>query len=78
MDTLPKLLSEMRERYPDTIPPQVFEAYCQRYLYYYHRHIKYQPIQFISGWRWSEARRREFRSAFEVTDPLKIYEAETK
>ncbi len=78
MDNLPKLLSEMRQRYPDSIPPPVFEAYCQRYLYYYHRQIKNQPVQFISGWRWSEARRREFRSAFEVTDLLKIYEAETR
>jgi hypothetical protein len=54
MDNLPRLLSEMRERYPDSIPPPVFEAYCQRYLHYYHREIKHQPAQFISGWRWSE------------------------
>jgi hypothetical protein len=78
MDTLPKLLSEMRERYPDSIPSPVYEAYCQRYLHYYHRHIKYQPIQFISGWRWSEARRREFRSAFEITDLLKFSDSESR
>jgi|GEM_PF-1503507 hypothetical protein len=78
MDNLPKLLREMRERYPDRIPPPVFEAYCQRYLYYYHRNIKYQPLPFISGWRWSEARRREFRSAFELTDLLQICEHETR
>lgn len=78
MDTLPKLLSEMRNRYPDSIPPAVFEAYSQRYLHYYHRHIKSQPVQFISGWRWSEARRREFRSAFDITDLLDIYEAEIR
>ena len=78
MDNLPKLLSEMRDRNPDSISTHVFEEYCQRYMYYYHRQIKQQPAQFISGWRWSEARRREFRSAFEITDLLKIYEAETR
>lgn len=74
MDNLPKLMREMRERYPDVIPAPVFDAYCLRYLHYYHRHIKYQPIQFVSAWRWSEARRREFRSAFDITDLVNIYE----
>lgn len=74
MDNLPKLLREMRDHYPEEIPQIVFEAYCHRYMHYYDRHIKYQPIKFMSAWRWSEARRREFRNAFEITDLLKVCE----
>lgn len=66
MDNLPTLMREMRAKYPDDVPIAVLEEYCRRYQYYYHRYIQKQPIRFYGAWGWSEARRREFRKAFDA------------
>jgi hypothetical protein len=67
MDNLPTLMSEIRSKYADDVPLEVLEAYCRRYLHYYHRHIEQQPARFYGAWGWSEARRREFRKAFDAS-----------
>jgi hypothetical protein len=67
MDNLPNLMREIRAKYLDTVPLSVLEEYCRRYLHYYHRHVEQQPVRFYGAWGWSEARRREFRKAFETT-----------
>ena len=66
MDNIPTLLREMRTRYPDDVPLAVLEGYCVRYQQYYHRYVEQQPIRFYGASGWSEARRREFRKAFDV------------
>ncbi len=66
MDNLPTLMSEIRSNYADDVPLEVLEAYCRRYLHYYHRHVETQPVRFYGAWGWSEARRREFRRAFDL------------
>jgi hypothetical protein len=67
MDNLPTLMREIRAKYPDDVPLSVLEEYCRRYLHHYHRHVERQPVRFYGAWGWSEARRREFRKAFEAT-----------
>ena len=67
MDDLPSLMREIRSQYPNGVPMTALESCCRRYLHYYHRHIQQQPIRFYGAWGWSEARRREFRRAFDAT-----------
>jgi hypothetical protein len=67
MDKLSNLISDISEKYPDGIPITLLESYCRRYLHYYHRHIQPQPVRFYGAWGWSEARRREFRRAFDAS-----------
>lgn len=67
MDDLPTLMREISTRYPEGVPVAVLESYCRRYLHYYHRHVEHQPLRFYGAWGWSEARRREFRRAFDAT-----------
>jgi hypothetical protein len=68
MDNLPTLMREIRAKYPDDVPSEVLEDYCRRYQYFYHQHVEQQPIRFYGAWGWSEARRREFRKAFDATN----------
>jgi len=67
MDDLPHLICEISRQYPDGVPVASLELYCRRYLHYYHRHIQPQPVRFYGAWGWSEARRREFRRAFDAS-----------
>jgi len=67
MDNLPTLMREIRTRYPDDVPLIVLEGYCGRYQHYYHCYVEQQPVRFYGAWGWSEARRRAFRKAFDVT-----------
>lgn len=67
LDDLPTLMREIRAKYPYDVPLSALEAYCRRYLHYYYLHIEHQPVRFYGAWGWSEARRREFRKAFEAT-----------
>ena len=67
MDNLPTLMRELRCKYADEVPLDVLEAYCKRYLHYYHRYVAHQPELFYGAWGWSEARRREFRKAFDAS-----------
>ena len=65
MDDLKSLMEEIRSLHADGITTPDLENYCKRYLYYYHQHVERQPSRFYGAWGWSEARRREFRKAFE-------------
>ena len=67
MDNLPNLMRELQSSYEAEVPLSVLEEYCRRYLHYYHRSVEQQPVRFYGAWGWSEARRREFRKAFEAT-----------
>lgn len=67
MDNLNALMLELNNRYSSEVPLSVLEEYCRRYLHHYHRHVELQPVRFYGAWGWSEARRREFRKAFEAT-----------
>ena len=70
MDDLPSLMLEIRDRFGNRVPIAALEDYCRRYLHYYHRHVQQQPVRFYGAWGWSEARRREFRKAFDATGLL--------
>jgi hypothetical protein len=72
MDKLSNLISDISEKYPDGIPITLLESYCRRYLHYYHRHIQPQPARFYGAWGWSEARRREFRRAFDASGVIAL------
>jgi hypothetical protein len=67
VDNLSTLMREIQAKHPDAVPLSVLEECCRRYLHYYHRHVERQPVRFYGAWGWSEARRREFRKAFEAT-----------
>ncbi|MFN5101028.1 MAG: hypothetical protein ACK5D0_12520 [Burkholderiaceae bacterium] len=67
MDNLLTLIDEISRRYPDGVPVDSLESYCRRYLHYYHRHVQHQPVRFYGAWGWSEARRQEFRRAFDAS-----------
>ncbi len=64
---LASLMQELKSRYEAEVPLSVLEEYCRRYLHYHHQHVEQQPVRFYGAWGWSEARRREFRKAFEAT-----------
>ena len=64
---LTSLMWELKSRYEADVPLAVLEEYCRRYLHYYHQNVEQQPVRFYGAWGWSEARRREFRKAFEAT-----------
>jgi hypothetical protein len=65
MDDLKSLMGEICALNADEITAADLESYCKRYLHYYHQHKERQPSRFYGAWGWSEARRREFRKAFE-------------
>ena len=67
MDSLPTLMAEIRSKYATDVTIEVLEAYCRRLLHYYHRHVGTQPVRFYGAWGWSEARRQEFRRAFDAS-----------
>jgi hypothetical protein len=67
MDNLPTLMSEIGSKYADDVPIELLEEACRRYQIYYHRRIEPQPERFYGTWGWSEARRREFRKAFDAS-----------
>ena len=67
IDNLSNLMREIAARYPDGAPAETLELYCRRYLHYYHRQVQPQPVRFYGAWGWSEARRREFRRAFDAS-----------
>ena len=73
LSDLASLMHELRSNYDADVPLEVLEEYCRRYLHYYHRHIERQPVRFYGAWGWSEARRREFRKAFEATGMQGVY-----
>ena len=64
---LPNLMHELQSSYEAEVPLSVLEEYCRRYMHYYHRDVEHQPVRFYGAWGWSEARRREFRKAFDAT-----------
>lgn len=66
MDDLKSLMEEIRSLSDDGVSPTDLESYCKRYLHYYHQQIERQPSRFYGAWGWSEARRREFRQAFDA------------
>ena len=72
MDNLPTLINEISRRYPDGVPVDSLESYCRRYLHYYHRYVQPQPVRFYGAWGWSEARRREFRRAFDASGTVAL------
>jgi hypothetical protein len=63
---LNSLMEEIRSLPTDEVSTADLENYCKRYQHYYHQHIEHQPSRFYGAWGWSEARRREFRKAFEA------------
>ena len=67
MTYLERLIRQIRRRYPDDVPLHLLEEACRRYQVYYHRRIEQQPARFYGAWGWSEARRREFRKAFDAS-----------
>ena len=64
---LTNLMRELQSSYEAEVPLSVIEEYCRRYMHYYHRDVEQQPVRFYGAWGWSEARRREFRKAFDAT-----------
>jgi len=72
MDDLPHLICEISRQYPDGVRVASLELYCRRYLHYYHRHVQPQPLRFYGAWGWSEARRREFRRAFDASGVMAL------
>jgi hypothetical protein len=72
VDNLPTLIGEISKRYPGGVPTESLDDYCRRYLHYYHQNVQHQPIRFFGAWGWSEARRREFRLAFDTAGIIVI------
>ena len=72
MDDLPSLMLEIRDRFGNRVPIAALEDYCRRYLHFYHRHVQAQPVRFYGAWGWSEARRREFRRAFDASGVMAL------
>jgi len=72
MDDLTNLISEISRQYPAGIAVTSLETYCRRYLHFYHRHVQPQPVRFYGAWGWSEARRREFRRAFDASGVIDL------
>ncbi len=66
MDDLKSLMEEIHALHVDGVSAADLESYCKRYLHYYHQQIERQPSRFYGAWGWSEARRREFRKAFDA------------
>jgi hypothetical protein len=66
MDDLKSLMEEIRAHHSEGVAISELENYCKRYMQYYHLQIERQPSRFYGAWGWSEARRREFRKAFDT------------
>ena len=71
MDDLKSLMKEIVADHPEHVSIADLENYCKRYMHYYHQYIELQPSRFYGAWGWSEARRREFRKAFDAI-PMKV------
>jgi hypothetical protein len=67
MDDLKSLMQEISLLHSEAVSMTELENYCKRYMHYYHLQIEQQPSRFYGAWGWSEARRREFRKAFDAT-----------
>ena len=67
MDDLKSLMKEIGRDHPEDVSMGDLESYCKRYMHFYHQHIEHQPSRFYGAWGWSEARRKEFRKAFNAT-----------
>ena len=67
MDDLKSLMNELMTVHSEGVSIADLEIYCKRYMRYYHQYIEHQPSRFYGAWGWSEARRREFRKAFDAT-----------
>jgi hypothetical protein len=67
MDDLKSLMNEISSHHSQGVSMTELENYCKRYMHYYHLQIEQQPIRFYGAWGWLEARRREFRKAFDAT-----------
>jgi len=74
MDDLKSLMEEISLDYPEGVSMAELENYCKRYMHHYHQQIERQPSRFYGAWGWSEARRREFRRAFDATQ-LRIFKS---
>jgi len=72
MDDLKSLMEEISSHHSDGVSITELENYCKRYMHYYHLQIERQPSRFYGAWGWSEARRREFRKAFDATQMVCI------
>ena len=66
MDDLKSLMEEISTHHSEGVTISELENYCKRYMDYYHQQIERQPSRFYGAWGWSEARRREFRKAFDA------------
>ena len=66
MDDLKSLMEEISTHHSEGVTISELETYCKRYMQYYHLQIERQPSRFYGAWGWSEARRREFRKAFDA------------
>jgi hypothetical protein len=71
MDDLKSLMKEIGLHHANGVSSTELEIFCKRYMHYYHQHIERQPSRFYGAWGWSEARRREFRKAFDALISLK-------
>jgi hypothetical protein len=67
MDDLKSLMEEISMHHSVGVSKTELENYCKRYMHYYHQQIERQPTRFYGAWGWTEARRREFRKAFDAT-----------
>jgi hypothetical protein len=74
MDDLKSLMEEISLHHPEGVSMAELENYCKRYMHHYHQQIERQPSRFYGAWGWSEARRREFRRAFDATQ-LRIFKS---
>jgi len=74
MDDLKSLMEEISLHHPEGVSMAELENYCKRYMHHYHQQIERQPSRFYGAWGWSEARRREFRRAFD-TAQLRIFKS---
>ena len=71
MDDLPSIMRDIVRIHENSVSSSIsielLEAYCKRYIMHYHLHVESQPRLFYGAWGWTEARRREFRKAFDAT-----------
>ena len=71
MDDLKSLMKEIVTNHPEHVSIGELENYCKRYMHFDHHHRELQPSRFYGAWGWSEARRREFRKAFDAL-PMRV------
>jgi hypothetical protein len=74
MDDLKSLMEEISTHHSEGVTISELENYCKRYMQYYHLQIERQPSRFYGAGGWSEARRREFRKAFDAAQ-MRIFKS---